>query len=269
MNKRNKIISLAIAFACCGLSGVSAQEAAPVAPGDTIQTEAPTANASRKAFNRGIKMHTCVPKGQWVIGANLSFSEYGYDDYQVLIIDGISGNGYSVKASPMFLYIVKDNIGVGGRGMYSRSLNKIDNADITLGDDLSFGVDHLYQLKHSYSIMAIMRNYISLGHNRRFALFSELQLGLGGSQSNLVTGTGATLSGTHQSSFDVQIGVAPGIMAFVNNYMAIEVNVALLGFNYSKMTQTADQVYVGKQKSGSANFKVNIFSLGLGISFYI
>lgn len=268
MNKRNKIVSLAAAFTLSLFAGVSAQKTTEI-PGDTIQTETPATIVSQKAFNRGIKLHTCVPKGQWVIGANLSFSEYGYDNYQMLIIDGISGNGYSVKASPMFLYIVKDNIGVGGRGMYSRSLNKIDKADVNLSEEMNIPVDHLYQLKHSYLIMAIMRNYISLGHSRRFALFSELQVGLGGSQSNIVTGTGAALSGTHQSSFDVQIGVAPGIMAFVNNYMAIEVNVGLLGFNYSKMTQTANQVYEGKQKSGSANFKVNIFSLGLGISFYI
>ena len=120
-------------------------------------------------------------------------------------------------------------------------------------------MDNVYSLSHSYSGMAIMRNYISIGNSSRFGLFNELQLSLGGGESKMVNGSGESLTGTF----------APGLMAFLNDYTAIEVNVGLLGFNYSHVKQTTDQVYTGKRSQNMANFKVNIFSLGLGIAFYL
>ena len=169
----------------------------------------------------------------------------------------------------MFCYIVKDNLGLGGRFAYERSLTKLDNASIKIGDDRSFDMDNVYSLSHSYSGMAIMRNYISIGNSSRFGIFNELQLSLGGGESKMVNGSGESLTGTFERSFNFNIGIAPGLMAFLNDYTAIEVNVGLLGFNYSHVKQTTDQVYTGKRSQNMANFKVNIFSLGLGIAFYL
>lgn len=63
--------------------------------------------------------------------------------------------------------------------------------------------------------------------------------------------------------------MAPGLVAFINNYTAIEVSIGVLGFNYSKTKQLTDQVYEGERSSSSANFKINLFSIGLGIAFYL
>lgn len=75
-----------------------------------------------------------------------------------------------------------------------------------------------------------MRNYISIGNSSRFGLFNELQLSLGGGESKMVNGSGESLTGTFERSFNFNIGIAPGLMAFLNDYTAIEVNVGLLGF---------------------------------------
>ncbi len=220
-------------------------------------------------FDRGIVLNTFVPKGQWVVGGSISYSEYSNDNYQFLVIENIDGSGYTFKASPMFCYIVKDNLGLGGRFAYERSLTRLNSSTITLGNDLNFNMNDLYSLSHSYSGMAIMRNYISLGNSTRFGLFNEVQLNFGGSQSKLVNGRGDALTGTYEQAFNFNIGVAPGLMAFINDYTAIEVNVGVLGFTYSHVNQTTDQVYTGSRTQNVANFKVNIFSLGLGIAFYI
>ena len=58
-------------------------------------------------------------------------------------------------------------------------------------------------------------------------------------------------------------------MAFITNSAAVEVNVGVLGFNYSHTKQVTDQVYVGYRKTSQMNFKVNIFSIALGIAFYL
>ncbi len=228
-----------------------------------------TSMAQAQEFNRGIVLNTFIPKGQWVVGSSISYSEYSNDNYQFLVIENINGSGYSFKASPMFCYIVKDNLGLGGRFAYERNLTKLNSSTVSLSDDLTFSLNDLYSLSHSYSGMAIMRNYISLGNSSRFGLFNEIQLNFGGSQSKLVNGRGDALTGTYEQAFNFKIGIAPGLMAFLNDYTAIEVNVGVLGFTYSHVNQTTDQVHTGKRTQNVANFKVNIFSLGLGIAFYI
>ena len=69
------------------------------------------------------------------------------------------------------------------------------------------------------------------------------------------------------SSFE--LGLVPGLCAFVTNEVALEVAVGLLGFNYQKVVQTTNQVDVSEMERSGANFKLNIFSISFGLSFYI
>ena len=59
------------------------------------------------------------------------------------------------------------------------------------------------------------------------------------------------------------------MVAFINNYTAVEVSVGVMGFNFSRTRQVTDQVYVGERSMSSANFRINIFSIGMGITFYL
>ena len=190
-----------------------------------------------------------VPKGQWIAGSSVSYSEH--------------------TESPMFAYALKDNMALGGRFKYGRTLVRMDETQLNLDDETSFDINNIYQLKHSYSAMAIFRNYIPLGDSKRFAVFSETQLEVGGSQSKVSNGKGEALTGTYSKSTDLGFGVSPGMVAFINNYTAVEVSIGVLGVNLSKTRQVTNQVETGEQSSTSANFKINIFSIGLGIAFYL
>lgn len=225
--------------------------------------------AQAQEFKRNIESRVFVPKGQWIVGSSVSFSEHNEQNYQFLVIDGFNSDGYTFKVSPMLCYAFKDNVAAGGRFSYGRTLTKLDNVTLNLDEDTKFDVNDLYQLKHSYGAIGILRNYINLGTSKRFALFAETRLEFGGSQSKVVTKNGDSLTGTYTKTTDFGLGVAPGIVAFINNYTAVEVSVGVLGLNFSKVKQTTDQVYIGERSSGSANFKINLFSIGLGIAFYI
>lgn len=228
-----------------------------------------TVSAQSQEFKRNITLGTFIPKGQWITGSSISFSEHNEQNYQFLVLDGFNSDGYTFKVSPMICYAFKDNVAAGGRFSYGRTLTKLDGMSINLDDDNQFDISDLYQLKHSYTAMAVLRNYITLGSSKRFALFSETQLGIGGSQSKVVSKGGDSVTGTFTTTTDFNIGVAPGIVAFINNYTAVEVSVGVLGLNFSKVNQKTDQVYVGERSSSSANFKINLFSIGLGIAFYL
>ena len=51
--------------------------------------------------------------------------------------------------------------------------------------------------------------------------------------------------------------------------MAVEVNVGVMGITYEHTEQVHNQVSVGERNLSQMNFKVNIFSIGLGMAFYL
>ncbi len=224
---------------------------------------------AQEQFKRGLEQYSFIPKGQWITGVNVSWSQASHDNYQFFIIEDIKGDSYSFKVSPMLMYCFKDNLAAGGRFAYKRTLMRVDKARFVLASDTDYDIDNLYSLSHSYSGMAAFRNYISFGNNKRFGMFNEVQLQIGGSQSKLCNGSGDDVTGTYERSFDLDVGLAPGMIMFLNNYSAIEVNVGVLGFSYTKTKSTTDQVYVARRNNQSANFKINLFSITFGVAFYL
>lgn len=220
-------------------------------------------------FQHDIENVTFIPKGQWVAGLSVSYTQSSQDKYQFLILEGISGDTYSFKISPMVLYVVAPDLGVGGRFSYARSLTKVANADIVLDSETNYSFDHLYRLSHNYYGTLLMRNYFSLGKSMRFGFFNEVQLQMGGGQTKLTTGVGDDLTGTYERNFSLNVGLAPGICMFLSNYSALEVNIGLLGFNYNDTRAVKDQIYVSKRNSKSANFRINLFSISFGVAFYL
>lgn len=210
-----------------------------------------------------------VPKGQWVTGVSVSYSQSTERNYQFLVMEGINSDSYSFKVSPMVMYVFKNDMGFGGKFGYNRSLTKVENAGIVFDPETSIDVDHLYKLSHSYYGMAIMRNYFSLGKSKRFGIFTELQFEMGGGQAKLMTGVGEELSGNFQESYNIGVGLAPGMAIFLNNFAALEVNVGVLGFEYKHTNTLTNQIYNSYTKTKDANFRVNLFSITFGVSFYL
>ncbi len=222
-----------------------------------------------KEFSMDTEGVKFVPKGQWVTGVSISYSQSSQNDYQFLILQNLSGDTYSFKVSPMVCYIFADDMGAGGKFSYNRSLTKLENADLVIDSETNFGADCLYSLSHNYFVTGIFRNYFSLGQSKRFGVFTEMQLKLGGGQSKITTGTGEDLTGTYERNFQFGIGLAPGMAVFLNNYSALEVNVGVLGFNLTDTKSISDQIYVSRRKSRSANFRINLFSITFGVAFYL
>ncbi len=226
--------------------------------------------AAQVPFNRGMQEKTTfVPKNEWIAGISVSYSAEKLDNYKFLIFEDLTGRGYTFKVSPMCMYAFANDLAAGGRFSYSRSLVKLNEANITLGSDMNFNVDHLYSLSHSYGGALLFRNYIALGNSTRFGIFNEMQLMVSGGQSKLATGTGQSLSGSYSRNINLSLGVTPGVIMFLNNYSALEVNIGVLGFNYHDTKMTTDQIYVANMKRKSASFKINLFSITFGTVFYI
>lgn len=211
-----------------------------------------------------------IPKGQWVFGGTASYSTHTNESYNFFVLEGIDSEGYTVRVSPVIGYAIRNNMAVGMRFIYGRTLLKLDNAHLKIGDTDS-GIDittkDFYSLKQTYTVAAIFRQYIPLGDSKRFALFSEVSLGGGGVQAKFANDS--PVKGTYQTGYELSLGIAPGIVAFATNNMAVEVNVGVMGITYNSVKQVHNQVSVGRRSSSQMNFKVNLFTIGLGMSFYL
>ena len=281
-----------ILAACCIAASATilrAQElSAPGLPADTARTCPPAAATAATASGTPIAEHPktinekrrergltdprnlFVPKGQWVFGGTASYSTHTNEGYQFLIVEGIDSKGYTVRVSPMIAYALTDNMALGGRFIYSRTLLELDKAELQLGDegsDTDLKANNYYSLRHNYSVAAIWRQYIPLGRNKRFALFNETQLSVGGTQARFTNDS--PVKGTYETGYTLSLGISPGIVAFATNNMAVEVNVGVMGISCTHTKQVHNQVTVGKRNTSMMNFKVNIFSIGLGMAFYL
>ena len=234
------------------------------------QERALTINEMRQQRGLTDTHNLFVPRGQWIFGGTASYSTHSNETYRFLVVEGIESKGYTFKVSPMIAYALRDNMAIGGRFIYSRSLLKLDKADLNLGgedSDLNFEVNDYYSLRHSYSVAVIWRQYIPLGRNKRFALFNEMQLSGGGTQARFAKDS--PVKGTYETGYTFSLGISPGIVAFATNNMAVEVNVGVMGITYTHTKQVHNQVTGGKRDASMMNFKVNIFSIGLGMAFYL
>lgn len=230
---------------------------------------AASGNLNAQEFDRGIVNQVFVPKGQWLVGGAFSYSQFNMADYDFLILSNMDLNGYTLNINPFAGYFIKDNMALGVRFGYNRSNANIDRLDLTLFDDLGANIQDYSYVQHVYSGTVMMRNYISIGEKKRFGLFNEVRLTAGGGQGKFVSGTGEAITGTYQNIYEFQLGLAPGLVAFVTNSIAVEASVGIMGLQYKKITQTKDQVYEGSYDTSGLNFKFDLFSINLGISFYI
>lgn len=211
-----------------------------------------------------------VPKGQWIFGGTASYSTL-----PTKAISSSSSRESTRKATPsasapMIAYAFRDNMALGGRFIYSRTLLKLDNAELHFGNEktgTNIVARDFYSLKQTYSAAAIWRQYIPLGRNKRFALFNEMSLAAGGTQARFANDS--PVKGTYETGYTLSLGISPGIVAFATNNMAVEVNVGVMGISYTHTKQVHNQVTVGKRNTSMMNFKVNLFSIGLGMAFYL
>ena len=211
-----------------------------------------------------------VPEGQWIMGTMFSFSTHQNDNYAIAVVEGIESEGYMFRVSPLIAYAVAENMAIGGRFTYSRTNLTVDNAELKLGDEetgTEIFITDYKAVRHSYTVSAIWRQYIPLGQSRRFAIFNEISLGAGGSQS--IYAADQPVRGTYERGFNLSLGVSPGLVAFATNDVAIEVNVGVMGVNYTKVKQVHNRVETGHRRTSNMNFKVNLLSIGLGVSFYL
>lgn len=226
--------------------------------------------AGAQHYDRGyesVPSSPFIPKGVWTVGGNLKYSQHVNDNYNMLVINDINSTGFNVSVSPKLVYTIKDNIGVGLRLSYDRSMLDLATADISAGD-ISMSAEDCYQIQHRYGVDALYRAYIPLGSSKRIAMFADLMFGGAFKQAKAFNGGGEYAAGTYTQSYMIRLAVDSGIVAFLADRLALELNVGVFGLNYQWANQIHNQIEFGQSGNTSAGYMVDLLSLGVGISYY-
>jgi opacity protein-like surface antigen len=251
--------------------------------------------ARRNKYDRGLAFDTktpSMPKGLWMAGINVGFSQHDLSDYNFLVLEGVSTQGQTINISPTLHYVFANNQSIGARFSYRRNWLDLENITTHAADGLNemlFGPtgSGRYQFTgHNYMGYISYRYYVAFGPSKRFLFFNEVQLGVGGGQQREDYGradNGGYRESSHQTSLNVRLGLSPGMAFFVTNVLAIEVQIGLLGYEYSKIRQTN---FTAEMTDGSgnpipatetpANFKTHnistnfdFLSIAFGTAFYL
>jgi hypothetical protein len=226
--------------------------------------------AEAQHYDRGYETVPSSPfikKGTWMAGGTLRYSQHINDDYNFLVINDINSKGFNVSVNPKLMYMFKDNMGVGLRFSYDRSMLDLASADLSISQ-ISMSAKDCYQINHKFSAYAVYRAYIPLGNSKRVAMFADLLFGGSYKQGKAFNAGGDYVLGTYGQNYSLDLAVEPGLVAFLSERLAVELNVGIFGLSYSWADQLRNQVIGGHSDSTSAGFMVNLLSLGVGMSYY-
>lgn len=222
-----------------------------------------------KRIDREVMRATFVPRGQWMAGGTISYQEHDAENYNFLVLKDVEGLGYTFKVSPYVGYFFRDNMAAGVRFAYNRTYLDMDNFQVNLGEDLNINLKDLYWLEHKYEVGGFLRTYMPIGRSKIFGFFNELRLSYGYATGKDSTGSGTEYDGTFERTHSLQIGMAPGLAAFITDFSAVEVSVGVMGYDFKWVNQKTNQIETGTRRTSSGNFKINLFSINIGMTFYL
>lgn len=219
-----------------------------------------------------------IPKGMWMCGATVNYREWENENQNLLVLKNLNMEGHVFAVSPYVGYFVAKNLAVGLRYTYSRNYFFLGDLDVNLGEDLNINLEDLYYLEHKHEASIFMRNYMPLFGSKILGAFAEVRATY--SHANGKNSTGRregetnTLDGTYETVNKIQLGVTPGLCIFVTNFAAVETSIGVLGVDYrwssfKNVHPNSTEYEYGKNHSGGANFKFNIFTVNIGMTFYL
>ena len=221
----NKLICLALLCALC-----------------VGETWAQRGKRAMNRIDREVQETVFIPKGTWMAGGTVSYSEHDEGNLNFLVLKNVEGKGYNFGVSPYVGYFFRNNISAGMRFAYHRDYLDLKNFELNLGEDFNISLDNLYYLEHKYEVSGFLRTYMPIGRSKIFGLFNEARLTYGYGTGKNSTGTGATYDGSYQTAQNLQIGIAPGMTAFITDWSAVEVSVGVMGFDFKWIDQKTNQI---------------------------
>lgn len=236
--------------------------------GDTVSIVIPQKNYGR--YDRGLFNYLFIPKGQWSFGLTASYGQFSTDDVQLL--DVIKDFDFKLKAysiQPSIAYFFNNNQSIGMKFVYSRWYLDVPSLSVDFDEDINFGLKDVSYYSQSFSTSVTYRNYVGLGRDRRFGVFSDIDLSFGSGSSRFKRYYDGELRDTRTNTLTASLNFSPGICVFIMDYVSFNVSFGVFGVNLRHEKQQTNGLEEGSRFSSGANFKFNIFNINFGMAVFI
>lgn len=203
-----------------------------------------------------------LKQGTRFLGSSVSLKSKDSENPSSLFqeIESVEQSDYKINAFGG--YFIRDLWALGGSLNYNFKEN-----------DSSFSEDseksRIERVSHFTSLGFLMRNYLPIDTSGRFSLFVETSLDVGYGKEIIQTTLPDDTDRKITDYYICDVGVTPGIMAFIDHGVAIEASVNIMGLT----SQWGDYDFndgerTGESSSVNLDFTVKLLTLYIGITYY-
>ncbi len=212
------------------------------------------------AQQTGEDFNTWTRKGRDFIGLNFSVAHQEGTNVNRLVTNFTELYSLEWAVRMYGGHFIKDNMTLGALFEWDQK-----NEDRTFEQDGKTVKAHLFS--RTFLAGPTFRSYLPLSKNNRVGIFNEANLLFGYGKTVEQSDDGSEISRGVSNSYNLRLGLSPGINFFISQGWAFELSLALLGLETKVTTSDSDGVE-SRVFSNDVNFSVNILSLKLGVTKY-
>ncbi|MEJ2595950.1 MAG: hypothetical protein P8100_12690 [bacterium] len=212
------------------------------------------------AQDAGEDFNTWTVKGRDFLGLNFSVAHQEGTNVNRLVTNYTDLYSLDWAVRMYGGHFIKDNMTLGVLFEWDQKTE-----DRTYEQDGKTIQTHLFS--RTFLAGPTFRSYLPLSKNNRVGIFNEANLLFGYGKSVEQSDDGSEISRGISNSYNLRLGLTPGINFFISQGWAFELSLALLGLETQVTTSDVDGVE-SRVTSNDVNFSVNILSLKLGVTKY-
>ena len=236
--------------------------------GDTVPMVLRDRNLGR--YDRGLFNFLFIPKGTWHFGLTASYGEISTSDLQVLdLVSDIDLGAHTFSIKPYVSYFMRNNLSVGLRMNYTRSVGDINSLKMDIDEDMNFNLHDIHYRSESYAAAIFMQQYMGITRRGRFGIYNEIELSFASGNSDFNRPYNGEIRKTHTTSTEARLTFSPGVCVFVMENVSFNVSFGVFGFHLKNEKQIDNGEDLGNRFTSGANFKINLFNLSFGIGIHI
>ncbi len=133
----------------------------------------------------------------------------------------------------------------------------------------TFGANTITDSKTTHwGFSPFIRNFMSLDKGHHFYIYTQTGLVFGFDNGTEISTTGTSSTNTSIKSNNYGISFTPGLLAFIKDGFAFELNVGVAGINSSKETRKVVGQPDAVVKQTDIDLNIDILKLNIGVSYY-
>ena len=213
-------------------------------------------------------------KGTWLLGGTLSAKSNSLSDIDLFVVDVEKFDQRAFNFRLEGSYFFKENISVGLGLQFGE-----DKADL-VADLLNNSYKRdIRNFSRTYGVLGFIKNHIPVSSNNVFYVTNQTELFYGYKSGPSETYISDILERKYADKHSMGISIRPGILVFLTDNFAFDLNMGILGFSHSvenvdyqyppnNLPAENDRKEESKNKSTNLNLKFDLLKIGFGFSYY-